>query len=93
MGRNREELFEQAVSLAQQVLSGVLDPNNGCAQIGKINALLGWPTELSGLGAIAHEQSGHENFGITAEDCIPDILKECKNLVQAFSSKTSKGQS
>ena len=92
MDRNREELFEQAVSLAKQILTGEIDPNSGCAQIGKINSLLGWPAELSGLGAIAHEQSGHENFGITAENCVPDILKECKNLVHVFSAQAAKGQ-
>jgi len=93
MDRNNNELFKKAVFLAQKILSGELDPNQGCAEIGDINRQLGWPTELSGFGALAHDQAGHENLGITPESCIPDILNECKTLVVAFSSASPGSQS
>jgi hypothetical protein len=46
---------------------------------------LDWPDELSAFGLLAHEQYDHENIGITAEGCVPDIIEESKKLIDRIS--------
>ena len=82
---NKKELLEQALSIAKCILNGEKDPNKGCSELGDINRVLDWPDELSAFGLLAHEQYDHENIGITAESCVPDIINECKKLVEKFS--------
>ena len=77
----KTDLLNDALIIAKQILSGDIDPNKGCSQIGDINHALDWPEELSVFGMLAHEQYDHENLGITAEGCIPEILNECKKLI------------
>ena len=84
---DQKELFAQAVEIARRIVAGEVDPNAGCAEIGKINDALIWPEELGALGLLAHEQTGHENLGITAENCVPDILTEAKELVEQHSQQ------
>lgn len=81
MRPTREELLQEAVSIAQKILSGELQPNAGCTLIGDINRELDWPPELGSLGLLAHDQTGHEHIGITAESCVPEIIDECRKLV------------
>lgn len=78
------QLLQQAVEIAKKISEGEVQPNVGCAQIGDINRVLDWPPELSAFGLLAHEQYDHENLGITAEGCIPEILAECQTLVARF---------
>ncbi|WP_297896449.1 hypothetical protein [Shewanella sp.] len=59
--------------------------NLGCAKLGEINRDLDWPIELAAFGLLAHEQHDHENIGITAENCIPEIINECTKLVASHS--------
>ena len=68
--------------IAQQILDGKIQPNIGCAKIGEINHHLDWPEELSDFGMISHEQTGHENIGITSESVIPEIISAAKVLMQ-----------
>ncbi len=75
------KLFKEALSIAKKILAGNISPNKGCELIGDINRALDWPEELSGFGLLAHEQYDHEHLGITAKNCIPDILEECKKLI------------
>ena len=77
----------EAVAIAKQIVSGEINPNEGCDLIGKINDELGWPEELLGFGQLAHEQHGHEHLGITAENSIPDIIKESKKLIAVISQQ------
>ena len=77
----RDEMLKEAVDIAQRILAKELPPNEGCAQIGYINHALGWPDVLGPFGLLAHDQYDHEHLGITAENCIPDILSECQKLV------------
>ena len=77
-------LFDEAVRIAEAILGGQVDPNSGCAKIGEICQRLHWPSELQGFGALAHEQSGHEHIGITAESCVADIIAEATSLVKRF---------
>jgi hypothetical protein len=81
---DRKALLE-AVAIAKRIVSGELDPNEGCGLIGDINRELDWPDELSAFGLLAHEQYDHENIGITAEGCVPDIIEESKKLIDRIS--------
>jgi hypothetical protein len=79
------ELLANAFEIAKKILSGDVAPNSGCAKLGEINRDLDWPTELAAFGLLAHEQYDHENIGITAENCIPEIIDECNKLVASQS--------
>jgi len=81
---DHDQLLQQAVAIANKILDGDVQPNVGCGQIGEINRALDWPQELSAFGLLAHEQYDHENIGITAEGCIPEIIAECKALIARF---------
>jgi hypothetical protein len=73
--------MEDARSVATRVIAGEIQPNLGYNMIAAIAENLDNPRELMGFKLLAHEQSGHENLGITAESCIPDILKACHELL------------
>jgi hypothetical protein len=75
------ETVEDACSIAADVLAGSVDPNTGCALIASIAAKLNYPPDLEPFAAIAHDQEGHEAFGITAESCINDIVHACGCLI------------
>jgi hypothetical protein len=81
--KEKKVLFEEAKSLANKILSGDLQPNDGCFQIGEINRALDWPSELAGFGLLAHLQSDHESIGATEANCVPEILAECRKLIEA----------
>ena len=75
------EMIEEAIEIAKGILAGEVDPNEGCSKLGDIGRALDWPKELWGFGLLSHEQHDHEHIGITAENCVPDIIYECKKLV------------
>jgi len=75
------ETVEDARSVAADVLAGSTDPNTGCALIASIAAKLNFPPALETFVAISHDQEGHEDFGITAESCIDDIVQACRRLI------------
>lgn len=81
-GKSKRELLDNAVSIARRIVSGDIDPNEGCDLIGQINAELGWPDELTGFGALAHDQHGHEHLGVYAKDCVSEIIEESKELIE-----------
>jgi hypothetical protein len=68
--------------IADQIATGEIHPNKGCAIIGEINHLLDWPKELSTFGLLSHDQTGHENVGITSESVIPEIISAAKELLK-----------
>jgi hypothetical protein len=68
--------------IASQILSGEIQPNEGCNLIGEINHYLGWLDELSDFGSLAHNQSGHEHIGITRESVVPEIYSAAKELLK-----------
>jgi len=75
------ETFEDALSVAEEVLARSIAPNVGCALIAAIAAKLSYPSALEPFVAIAHDQEGHDAFGMTAESCIDDIVHACRNLI------------
>ena len=77
----RYETVDDARSVAEAVLAGSIGPNTGCALIASIAAKLNYPPALEPFAAIAHDQEGHEAFGITAEGCIDDIVQACRHLI------------
>ena len=83
----QKELFAQAVEIARRIVAGEVAPNAGCAEIGRINDELIWPEGLGALGLLAHEQTGHEHLGMTAEKCVPDIMEEARKLVETHSQQ------
>jgi len=75
------EMLEESIGIAKGILAGEVDPNEGCSRIDGIARALKWPRELSTLALLSHEQNDHEHIGITAENCVPDIVDACKKLV------------
>jgi len=75
-------LIHRAKFLAIAILAGDISPNEGCRRIGEINLQLGWPEELAEFGLLAHEQTGHEDLGITAESLQPEIREATGRLLQ-----------
>ena len=82
---DKEKMLKEALQIARDIIRGDKDPNQGCSELGDINHALDWPEELSAFGLLSHEQYDHENLGITAENCVPDIIKECKSLIKNLS--------
>ncbi|MEK7994026.1 MAG: hypothetical protein AAB403_09510 [Planctomycetota bacterium] len=76
-----EQAIEEAKSLARQVVAGRIDPAEGCARIAKLCAVRGWPAALMSFAALAHEQDGHPEFGLTRENTAPLILEACRELL------------
>ena len=77
------ETVEDACSVAVAVLAGSTHSNTGSALIASIAAKLSYPPVLESFVVIAHEQKGHETFGITAESCIDEIVDACRQLIAA----------
>ena len=77
----RYETVEDARLVAEEVLAGSISPNAGCAVIASIAAKLSYPSALELFVAIGHDQEGHDAFGITAENCIDDIVEACQHLI------------
>jgi hypothetical protein len=77
------ETVEDARSVAEEVLAGSIDPNAGCAVIASIAVKLSYPPALEPFVAIGHDQKGHDAFGITAENCIDDIVDACRHLIES----------
>mgnify|MGYP001224339668 CR=1 FL=1 len=75
------ESMDDAVRVAQEVLAGEMDPNLGCGLIAGIAEKINFPSSLSIFLLLGHEQYGHEDLGITAESCVPEILEACRELV------------
>lgn len=75
------ETMEDAILLAEDILSTSLDANRGCALIAAISRKLGHPESLEMFTALAHDQSGHESFGIDAKSSIDDIVFACRELL------------
>lgn len=76
-----DKLRSKAVEAAQQILNGELDPNRGCVLIADIGRQLKSPKEFDVFEMLAHDQHGHDEFGIHAKDCVREILEECRVLV------------
>ncbi len=68
--------------IAEQIVSGEIQPNEGCSKIGEINHFLNYPKELSAFGLLSHEQTGHENIGITSASVIPEIISVAQKLLE-----------
>ncbi len=75
------ETFDDAKLLAQDILSKSLDANIGCALIASIAAKLHHPESLELFSALAHDQSGHEQVGISTADCVDDVFEACRVLL------------
>ena len=73
-----------AVAIARQILAGTLSPRLGCARIADICRALDDPQELMPFDLFAHEQTGHEHIGITAESVEPQIIQACEELVRRY---------
>jgi len=79
-----DRLLKEVITIAKKIVSEEIDPNEGCSKIGEITETLDWPDELIGFWQLAHEQYGHEHLGMTAENTIPEIIKEAKELIDKY---------
>lgn len=75
------DTFDDAKLLAKDILSKSLDANIGCALIASIAAKRRYPEPLELFSALAHDQSGHEQVGISTADCVNDIFEACHVLL------------
>lgn len=75
------ESMDDAMTVARQVIAGEIDPNLGCGLIAGIGEKLGYPKSLSMFMLLSHEQYDHEDLGITAKSCVPDIIEACRELL------------
>ena len=83
MGVNMTEQFMQrAREIARQVVSGTADPNRSCILLAELCRANNWPETLVAFHALAHEQTGHEQFGFDAENTAPLIVDACRALLQ-----------
>lgn len=73
--------LDEAKDIARQVLDGELNPNDGCEKLSALCLRTGWPSELTGFYALAHEQTGHEEFGFNKANTAPLIIEECHRLL------------
>jgi hypothetical protein len=83
--KTNARVLDSARAVARQVLEGSVNPNQGCALIAEICERNSWPSELTTFSALAHDQSGHEQFGLTSENTAPLILEECRKLLGSAS--------
>jgi len=79
----KQALTSRALEVARGIMDGSINPNIGCSELGDICHVLDYPSNLTAFNLLAHEQHDHESIGITAESCVPDILKECENLLSS----------
>ena len=77
---SKELMIYQAKHIAQQIMHGEIPPSLGCAQIGEIAIRLDWPNELAEFTLLSHEQTEHENLGITSESVKDAIFEAAKKL-------------
>ena len=75
------ENMEDALSVAARIVAGEMDANLGCNMIAAVAENLDSPRDLLVFELLAHEQSGHEHLGITAQSCIPGIMAACYELL------------
>lgn len=76
------ETIADAKLLAGDILAKSLDATVGCTLIASIAAKLHYPESLEVFSALAHDQSGHEQFGISAADCVDDVFEACHALLR-----------
>jgi hypothetical protein len=77
------EAVTDALRVARDIEAGAVDPHLGCERIALISRRNGSPALLSVFELLAHEQSGHEHVGITAESTLPGITDACRALLEA----------
>ena len=75
----------KALVIAKDIVQGHKNENDGCSELSEINRELDWPEDLAPFGLLAHEQYDHENIGIIAEGCVPEIIDECKKYIEKHS--------
>jgi len=77
--------IDKAIQIAVKIIENKINPNIGCDEISEISRENDSPDELQIFELLSHEQYGHENIGITAENTQPQIVKECEILVKKYS--------
>ncbi|MCW8988221.1 MAG: hypothetical protein OQK75_11210 [Gammaproteobacteria bacterium] len=70
-----------AIKIAENIVKGIIDANQGCTKIAEISRELESPDILAMFELLSHEQYNHEGLGITAENTKPSIIEEAKKLI------------
>ena len=76
-----KESLEKAKSIAESIVSGRVDPNEGADEIAQICHDLDYPDVLIDLMHLAHLQEGHEDLGYHKENLRKDIIEEARKLI------------
>ena len=82
---NKQDVISRAIEIANGILAGKVQPNEGCTRIANLCEANGLVEELFSFYALSHEQIGHEQFGFDAENTAPLIVEECRKLVKKCS--------
>ncbi len=75
---NFEDLAKQ---IARQVIDGSMSPDDGCVALATLCQQNNWPDSLTVFDLLAHEQTGHEQFGFDKDNTAPLIVEECRKLL------------
>ena len=75
------ETIEDAVRVANEIISGKMEPHIGCGLIATVGEKNNYPAQLEMFHLLAHEQDGHEHLGITKATTLPHIIKACHELI------------
>ena len=76
-----KEEIKKAIDIANDIILNKTDANLGCGLISELSIQYNSPDELQIFELLAHEQYDHEHIGITAENTKPQIIEECKILI------------
>jgi hypothetical protein len=79
---NKEEGIKQAKVIAQKIVSGAINPSDGCDEIGKIGESIDYCDELMEFIHLSHLQTKHEEFGFNKENVKKDIIEEAGKLIK-----------
>ena len=69
--------------IAEKIINKEIDINLGCSVLSEISQKSGSPQNLAVFELLAHEQSNHENIGITNNNIQPSIIKEARILINS----------
>ena len=75
------ETIEDAVRVANEIISGKMEPHLGCGLIAAVGEKNNYPTQLQMFELLAHEQDSHEHLGITKAATSPHIINACHELI------------
>jgi hypothetical protein len=81
--KTKELVLKRAERICCDILSSTVSPAVGCNLLANLCENHGWPTELTTFSALAHEQSGHEQFGFDSNNTDLLIIEACRSFLES----------